>query len=71
MDSAWAAGNHDEARRNSDIAKVLNIIGFVVGGIVWAIIIVGVITVVAVVGTTAASAAAAISGFNSQYWVQD
>lgn len=48
MDSAWAAGNHDEAQRNSNIAKVLNIVGFVVGGIAWVVVLVVIIVGAAV-----------------------
>ena len=48
VDSAWAAGNHVEAQRNANIAKILNIIGIGVG--ICAYIVVG-ITVIAYVAT--------------------
>ena len=35
VDSAWSAGNYVEAQRNSDIAKILNIIGIVIGSLAW------------------------------------
>lgn len=36
MDSAWAAGNYDEAKRSANMAKILNFIGLGVGIALWA-----------------------------------
>ena len=56
VDSNWSSGNYEEAQRNANIAKVLNIVGFVVGILAW--IVSAVIVVVYVVLFAAAAAAA-------------
>ena len=43
VDSAWAAGNHVEAQRSANIAKILNFIGIGVGICAW--IVVGIIAI--------------------------
>ena len=43
VDSAWAAGNHIEAQRSANIAKILNFIGIGVGICAW--IVVGIIAI--------------------------
>ena len=35
VDSAWNSGNYEEARRNANIAKILNFIGIGVGIAGW------------------------------------
>ena len=35
VDSAWSSGNYEEAKRNANIAKILNIIGFFIGTLAW------------------------------------
>lgn len=35
VDSAWSSGNYEQARSHSNIAKVLNIIGIVIGSLSW------------------------------------
>lgn len=37
VDSAWSAGNYDEARRHSNVAKILNFIGIGIGIGVWVV----------------------------------
>ena len=37
VDSAWSSGNYEEARRQSNIAKILNFIGIGIGIGVWSI----------------------------------
>ena len=54
VDSAWSSGNYEEAQRNANIAKILNIIGFVIGILAWIAAIVIIIVEVAV-GATVAS----------------
>ena len=54
VDSAWSSGNYEEAQRNANIAKILNIIGFVIGILTWIAAIVVVVVEVAV-GAAAAS----------------
>lgn len=49
MDSAWASGDRDGARRLSAVARGWNIAGFVVGTIVY------VVAVASAVGSVAAS----------------
>ena len=48
VDSAWSSGNYEEAQRNANIAKILNIIGFVIGILAWIAAIVIIIVEVAV-----------------------
>lgn len=43
VDSAWSSGNYEEARRQSNVAKVLNYIGIGIGIAGW--VIVGIIVV--------------------------
>ena len=38
VDSAWESRNYDEARRNSKIAKIFNIIGIAIGSVIWSFI---------------------------------
>ena len=57
VDSAWSAGNYESARSSAKTAKILNIVGFVIGGITCAGVVVGIIVIVT---ATAASAAVAI-----------
>ena len=61
VDSAWAAGNYEDAKSKSNIAKILNIIGFIVGSLAWVIFVVIIIASVA----TSASAAARLSNINN------
>ena len=35
VDSAWSAGNYEEAEQKANIAKILNIVGFVIGSLAW------------------------------------
>lgn len=44
VDSAWSSQRYNEARQNSNTAKILNIVGLVIGIIAWAIT--GVIVVI-------------------------
>lgn len=37
VDSAWTAGNYEEARRHSNVAKVLDFVGIGIGIGVWII----------------------------------
>ena len=54
VDSAWAAGNHIEAQRSANIAKVLNFVGIGVGIGAW--IIVGIIVIANIaIGVSAAN----------------
>lgn len=48
VDSAWAAGNHIEAQRSSNIAKVLNFVGIGVGIGAWIVVGIAVIANIAV-----------------------
>ena len=48
MDSAWSAGNYQSARHNSNVAKVLNYVGFAIGIVGW--VIAGIVIVVQVIG---------------------
>ena len=59
VDSAWAAGNYEDAKSKSNIAKILNIIGFIVGSLVW---IIAVIIIIA----SAVTSAAAINAANAR-----
>ena len=43
VDSAWNSGRYEEARRNANIAKILNIIGFAFGIAGWVGVAIGVI----------------------------
>ena len=47
VDSAWSSGNYEEAQRNANISKILNIIGFVIGILTWVAVIVAVVVDVA------------------------
>ena len=58
VDSAWAAGNYEDAKSKSKIAKILNIIGFIVGLLTWLAVMVFVIASVVV---SAAGAQAAVN----------
>jgi hypothetical protein len=48
VDSAWAAGNHAEAQRSANIAKILNFIGIGVGVGAWIVVGIAVIANIAV-----------------------
>ena len=48
VDSAWAAGNHVEAQRSANIAKILNFIGIGVGICAWIVVGIAVIANIAV-----------------------
>ena len=48
VDSAWSSGNYEAAQRNANIAKILNIVGFSVGTVVWAIAVTIIIISIAV-----------------------
>ena len=43
VDSAWSAGNYEEAKRNATKAKIINIIGFVVGFLIIIAVVVVII----------------------------
>ena len=43
VDSAWSSGNHEQARSHSNIAKIINIIGIVIGSLCWIGVAAGVI----------------------------
>ena len=60
VDSAWSAGNHIEAQRNANIAKVLNFIGIGVGIAAWIIVGIAVIANIAV-------AASISNSYNNNY----
>ena len=62
MDSSWSSGQYEQARSHSNIAKVLNIIGIVVGSLVWVGVAIGVIYSIVV---AAIAANAAVSSFNN------
>ena len=47
VDFSWSSRNYEEAQRNANIAKILNIIGFVVGILAWVFAIVIIIADVA------------------------
>lgn len=53
MDSAWSAGNYQSARHNSNVAKVLNYVGFAIGIVGW--VIAGIMIVVQVIGVIIAA----------------
>ena len=40
VDSSWAAGNYEDARSKANMAKILNIIGFIVGSVSWVIVLI-------------------------------
>ena len=48
VDSAWSSGNYEEARRQSNIAKVLNFIGIGIGIGVWAVVGIYVVAQIAI-----------------------
>ena len=48
VDSAWSSGDYEAARRNANIAKILNIVGFSVGTVVWVIAVTIIIISIAV-----------------------
>ena len=56
VDSAWSSGRYDEARRNANIAKILNFIGIGVGIAGWVgvgiAVIVRIVVTVGVVAST-------------------
>ena len=58
VDSAWAAGNYEDAKSKSNIAKVLNIVGFVVGSLSW---VTAIVIVIAVAATSAIRVQAALN----------
>ena len=64
VDSAWSSGNYEEAQRNANIAKILNIIGFVVGILAWVAAIVIIVVQVAVVGSAAATVRTSTTTFS-------
>lgn len=59
VDSAWSAGNYESARSSANTAKILNIVGFVIGGIIW------VVTGIIVIASAAVSASAASAVANA------
>ena len=61
VDSNWSSGNYAEAQRNANVAKILNIVGFVVGIFAWVVVIVIVIADVAV-GASRTSTSTSTSG---------
>ena len=62
VDSSWAAGNYEDARSKSNMAKILNIIGFIVGSVSW---VIALIIIIASAVTTAARVAAVQSSYSS------
>ena len=48
VDSAWSAGNHIEAQRSANIAKVLNFVGIGVGIGAWVVVGIAVIANIAI-----------------------
>ena len=63
VDSAWSSGNYQQARSHSSIAKILNIIGIVVGSLSW--IGVGIYIIYAIVTAAITASAAAATSFNT------
>ena len=61
VDSAWSSGNYEQARSHSSVAKVLNIIGIIIGSISW--ISVGIIVIYGIATSAAAANAAVNTGF--------
>ena len=60
VDSSWAAGNYEDARSKANMAKILNIIGFIIGSVSW---VISLIIIIATVATTAAQIAAVQSSY--------
>ena len=54
VDSAWTSGNYEEARRNSNIAKILNYIGIGIGIGTW--VVVGIYIIIQIVVSVAIAA---------------
>ena len=49
VDSAWALGNYEKAKRNANISKIFNIIGFIIGALLWLIAIISIIVSIVLV----------------------
>lgn len=56
VDSAWTSGNYEEARRNANIARILNFIGIGLGIGGW--VVVGIYVLAQIIITVSVSAAA-------------
>lgn len=66
-DSAWSCGNYQDARHSANVAKLLNIIGFSIGVLVWIITIVIVATSFAL-NSSGSSQASNRYGSSSSYY---
>ena len=51
VDSAWALGNYEKAKRNANISKIFNIIGFIIGALLWLTAIISIIVSIVLVVT--------------------
>ena len=61
VDSSWSGGRYDEARSHANIAKILNIIGIVVGSLCWVGVAIGVIYRIVIAIILAVGASSVVS----------
>ena len=49
MESSWSSGQYEAAHSHSNVAKTLNIIGIVVGMVLWLAVLIGIIYYIATI----------------------
>lgn len=54
VESSWSAGQHEDARSHSRVAKMLNIIGIAVGIALWISVAIGVVYYIATIAAFSA-----------------